>query len=145
MKKIILMMLFCTFIIASCVSVKYPYINESRVVDYSEYTSKGFYITEFNTVRFEYEAIGRIMVNIKSGYEVLNIEAEKKEDAYYIANKTKIKYGKFIYATPDDAVRELYNIAVESGANGIIDLSINTITINGNIVGYSATGMSIKK
>lgn len=149
---LILSLIFC---LGSCVTVpKWPYIQESSIIDYSQYTNKGFFITQANSVNFDYLAIGSISSKVESGYEILNTNMVKVlgDDVYSPDQKTKakIKYGKYIRATPEMALENLYKKAVESGANGIVGLTIEPITNYsphyGNVtVGYFVAGMAIKK
>lgn len=153
MKRTLIFLLICS--LSSCVTTyKWPYVQESSIIDYSHYAKKGFFITQANSVNFEYTPIGSISAKVEGGYEVLNIDAIKVsgDDIYSRKPETKIKvqYGKYIKATPDAAIDELYNQAVENKANGIIGLKIEPITNYsqqyGNVVtGYFVTGMAIKK
>ena len=80
-------------------------------------------------------------------------EKEYIDDAVYSSDpsiKSKVNYGKYIKATPDKAIEELYNRAVEHDANGIIGLSITPIMEStqqyGTVVtGYFASGMAIRR
>ena len=142
-------------IFSSCATtMKWPYSQESSIIDYSEYEKKGFFITESNSVSFQYSAIGSISAKVESGYEVLNATSfQVSGDDIYTRQpetRTNIKYGKYIKATPEKALAELYSKATQNGANGIIGLEIKPITNYsqqyGNVVtGYFVTGMAIKK
>lgn len=153
MKKTLVFLFLCC--LCSCVTTyKWPYIQESSIIDYSVYAKKGFFITESNSVNFDYSAIGSISAKVESGYEVLNMDAVKVtgDDIYSRQPETKInvKYGKYIKATPEAAINELFNQAIQSKANGIIGLTIKPITTTsqqyGNVVtGYFVTGMAIRK
>ena len=153
MKKTLTFILLCC--LCSCVTTyKWPYVQESSIVDYSQYAKKGFFITQANSVNFEYMPIGSLSAKVEGGYEVLNVDAVKiaGDDIYSRVPETKVnvKYGKYIKATPELAIDELYRKAKENGANGVIGLEINPITTYsqqyGNVVtGYFITGMAIKK
>lgn len=43
----------------------YKSINETVVIDYSRYTSQGFFITESNSVSFDYKPIGSVVTVVK--------------------------------------------------------------------------------
>lgn len=153
MKKVLVFLLLCC--LCSCVTTyKWPYVQESSILDYSQYTKKGFFITQANSVNFDYTPIGSISAKVEGGYEVLNIDAIKVsgDDIYtrQPETKVKVKYGKYIKATPENTIDELYNRAIQNKANGIIGLQIKPITNYsqqyGNVVtGYFVTGMVIKK
>lgn len=152
MKTLILIVL-C--MLTSCVTIpKWPYVEESSILDYSQYAKKNFFITETKSVNFQYVPIGSVSAKIESGYEILNTQTyQVSGDDIYTSQpqtKVKIKYGKYIKATPAAAIEKLYSEAVNNGANGIIGLDIKPITNYsqkyGNVTtGYFVTGMAIKK
>ena len=119
MKKIIS---FCVvlLLVTSCTTYKIPYRRYSAAIDFSAYAQKGFFITESNSVSFPYEPVGSISAVVSSGYEILNSENLKSTDDVYGSYK-KIKYGKMIDASVNDALDELYNSAIRLGADGIIN------------------------
>jgi uncharacterized protein YbjQ (UPF0145 family) len=119
MKKIIS---FCVvlLLVTSCTTYKIPYRRYSGTIDFSAYAQKGFFITESNSVSFSYEPLGSITSVVSSGYEILNLENLKSNDDIYGSYK-KIKYGKMIDASVNDALDELYNSALRLGADGIIN------------------------
>jgi uncharacterized protein YbjQ (UPF0145 family) len=89
------------------------------VVDYSQYTQSGFFLSESNAVSFEYESTGSLQAYIRSGIH---------------------RYPEIRIATMDDAVRVLYEKSVDLKADGIINLKFELVK-NGVI----ATGMAIKR
>lgn len=142
------------FLLSSC-AVKYPYRQYSAVVDFTEYTNQGFFITESNSVSFDYDPIGSVSSVVKSGYEVLGQEmsakGNMKDDVYYHENTGKLKFGKYISANIEDALSELVNASKELGANGIINLEVNYISATYDKYGdvaspssYIVSGMAIK-
>lgn len=155
MKKKVLFLLALLPFMFSCSTIgKFPYVQEASIMDYSQYEKKGFFITEANSVSFEYEAVGSVSAKVESGFEVIGGKKIKAigDDIYQkqMATKTKVSYGEFVAATPNQALDLLYKKAVENNANGIINLKISPITqytqAYGNIVtGYFATGMAIKR
>jgi uncharacterized protein YbjQ (UPF0145 family) len=119
MKKIISFCVVLLFV-TSCTTYKIPYRRYSAAIDFSAYAQKGFFITESNSVSFSYEPVGSISAVVSSGYEILNSENLKSTDDVYGSYK-KIKYGKMIDASVNDALDELYNSAIRLGADGIIN------------------------
>lgn len=119
MKKIISFCVVFLFV-TSCTTYKIPYRRYSAAIDFSAYAQKGFFITESNSVSFPYEPVGSISAVVSSGYEILNSENLKSNDDVYGSYK-KIKYGKMIDASLNDALDELYNSALRLGADGIIN------------------------
>ncbi|UVS09697.1 hypothetical protein NXY26_06920 [Parabacteroides distasonis] len=111
-------------------------------------------MTESNSVSFDYMPIGSVTAKVNSGYEVKDVNTKEYiDDAVYSGDpsvKLNINYGKYIKATTDKAIEELYNRAVENDANGIIGLSITPITETNQqfgtvITGYFVSGMAIKR
>lgn len=149
MKKIIpflVVLLFAT----SCTTYKIPYRRYSDAIDFSAYAQKGFFITESNSVNFSYDPVGSISAVVSSGYEVLNSEKSKSNDDVYGAFQ-KIKYGKMIDASVNDALDELYNSARRLGADGIINFRSDYIPATfqkGVLVSpdsYIVSGMAIRR
>lgn len=154
MKKA-LIALFAATTLFSCFTIgKFPYVQESSIIDYSQHEEKGFFVTEANSVSFEYKAIGSVSAKVESGYEVVGGKKVKAigDDVYQkqMATQTKVAYGGFVSATPAQALELLYQKAKESHANGIINLKLSPITqytqAYGNVItGYFATGMAIRR
>jgi len=149
MKKIIS---FCVvlLLVTSCTTYKIPYRRYSGTIDFSAYAQKGFFITESNSVSFPYEPVGSISAVVSSGYEVLNSEKSKSNDDVYGAFQ-KIKYGKMIDASVNDALDELYNSARRLGADGIINFRSEFIPASYNQAAlispdsYIVSGMAIRR
>lgn len=140
--------------LASCSTIKHPYTIYSNVVDLAEFTKQGFFITESNSVSFDYDPVGSIQTTVKSGHEILKhgkVKEKMKDDVYSYDELGKIKFGEFIPASTDDAVAELVSVAKNLGANGIINLSFNYIPGDygkaGELISpatYIVSGMAIK-
>ena len=130
-----------------------PYILESHIIDYRDYTSRGFFITETNSVSFDYDAIGSIIVTVEEGYHITEAKKEKPriKERLHGVRKGDIepKYGEFIKANIYDALDELYSEAIAAGANGVISLRIETIYTHKDgvpvVTGYVVRGMAINK
>lgn len=149
MKKILFISLI-TLLLSSCATLKPPYSRFSNTVDFSEYTRKGFFITESNSVSFNYDPLGSLTSVVQGGYEVLGREAISSNDEVYGVN-AKVTYGEFIPASIDDALDELYNSARELGANGIINFKLTYYPseYEKNVLvrhsSYVVSGMAIKR
>lgn len=150
MKKIIFIATLVSLLV-SCGISKKAYIRESTFIDFSEYTRKGFFLTESNSVNFNYEPISSITALVESGYEVLNREGVTSSDAVYGTFSTT-RYGEYIRANAQDALDELYHSAIEMGADGIINLKIQftplRISSDGKVLSwesYYVSGMAIKR
>lgn len=154
MKKSFIISLLAASLITSCsVLPKYPYVQESSILDYTAYTSKGFFITESNSVSFDYKAIGSVSAKVESGYIITGVKSKAvpNDDIYKGDGRTtsKVKYGGFKMANQNDALKEICDRAMEEGGNGIINLNIepiiSTTQYGTGVTGYFITGMAIRK
>lgn len=150
MRKIIFFIIVAAMF-ASC-GVKYPYRRYSNVIDFTEVTQAGFFITESNSVSFQYDPLGSVTSVVESGYEVLGNKDGQMNDDVYSYKSSNTKFGKYTYAQAEDAISELISSAQKLGANGIINLKITyTPSVHdkyGNIISpssYVVSGMAIKR
>lgn len=142
-----------TCILSSCNLYKYPYEKYAVAIDYSRFSEKGFFFTESNSANFEYKPIASISAIFRSGWEPTGVKnKELSDDAYGSRfSYSTASYSKnFIMANRDELLDLLYKKAIALGANGVINLKINTIRhysekTGYNTEGYEATGMAIKK
>lgn len=146
MNKIYLFFICMLIIIFTSCNVYDPYIISNHTIDFSSYSKEGFFITESNSVSFEYEPIGSIITEVYSGYNAEEIKIKEENEIYGEITKT-IKKGVYVKASPDDAIYFLIEQAKELGANGIINLKIQPVSSKNEykIIGYYVTGMAIKK
>ena len=129
-------------------------IYSLTAVDYNRFSEDGFFISESNSVNFEYEPISSVMAAVTSGYVREEIIAEntpnkKYKDDVYGSTNTKGKM-RHVKATPDYVTDILVEEAKAKNANGIINFKFEPIReysklLGWQIVGYSASGMAIKR
>ncbi len=135
MKKIIVLSVVSFVLLFSSCTVK-KYSISSNLLDYSEFTSNNFFITESNSVSFDYESIGSISVYCESGH-------------YRDPRVTGIVEGpgKWRKAIPKDLLNEAYNKALSKNADGLINMKITYIPQVKNVPfdSYLLTGMLIKR
>lgn len=138
MKKSLLLFIFIT-VMSSCITTS-KYAVHTGMVDFKKYNNKGFFITQSNSVSFEYEPIGYVSTIIFSGYD----ESQKPNQ-----KKTSLAgpdIGKHHVASNEEAFDALYEKCTNEGANGIINVDFSTIkNQQGNIVSVQANGMAIKR
>lgn len=128
MKNLSYIILFCFVVVSCSTATIQPPIKETVVVDYSYYYNRGFFITESNSVNFDYKPLGSVITYLKDGYKVSrNMLASPLSE-----KNTKLSV--------NDALRELVISCQEAGANGIINLKISI-----GADSYTITGMAIKK
>jgi uncharacterized protein YbjQ (UPF0145 family) len=129
-------------------SCRAPYYSSSASIDYSRFSKKDFFFTESNSVNFNYTPIASVMDTERSGYEHLMkdgvVQYRTTDYGYKMPKTTK----KLISATVETTLDNLYNNAVQMGANGVINLKVVSEYSVGKLpvlIGYSASGMAIKR
>ncbi|MFD2962810.1 MULTISPECIES: hypothetical protein [Olivibacter] len=146
-------------LLTSCSMYRNSVVYNTKSIDYSSYSKNGFFITESNSVNFNYSPISSLSSIFISGYAETDMaappkeikEAKFKDDVYSGPSKTGyVKKGTYVEATEEGVIKQLYEKALEVGATGIINLKISPITYTtkeGNILikGYQGSGMAIKK
>lgn len=155
MKKLI-MFAILTLAMSGCSVYKTPYLSTASVLDYSEYTNKGFFLSEANSVNFEYKALGSVSAVTTGGYEVVSsTERKNMRDDVYLSSEPsqKVKYGPYKWASSKDALATLCEKAMEIAANGVINIKITYIPatydpktgLRATPDSYVITGMAIRK
>lgn len=151
--KVMMKKIFIFVILLTLTSCGMRYVICTNSIDYSAYTKDNFFITESNSVSFNYDPVGSISVDIFSGL----IDNPKKPTytikvgAYNSAEIYNPEWGKtppkiMKYASYEDALFYLSNRAKKMGANGIINLKFRTIIGQyGQIESICATGMAIRR
>lgn len=146
MKKFFIIALV-SVILTGC-SSSIPYVVDASFIDYSVYSKNGVFLTESNSVNFEYEPVGSVSSTVFSG----NIKGVKKssfiDEELYTKESTE-RCNKWKKADVRDAISQLVEVAKNQGANGIINLKIQPISEktseNTYRTGFLVTGMAIKK
>lgn len=116
------------------------------MIDYSMLTKEGYFVTESNSVSFDYEAIGSIYAVEVGGWVSKDGKTGPTDlkEKYYINSNHKQ-----VYQAPNlqKVYRNLANKLKSVGANGIINLKVNFTTDSsiGNPQKIVITGMAIKK
>lgn len=135
MKKVLLFV-FAIGLLTSCatsaISYPEPY-GFSTFLDYSPLTNKGIYVTESNSVSFDYKTLGSVSATEVSGWvkkeKVLKVANKNKKnnvDDMYAGVERNQSNGKYMRMSPslDVAMERMANTLKEVDANGIINLKI---------------------
>ncbi len=136
-KFIILLSAFILVSLSGC-KISQPvtwFQNGVYSVDYFKAGLNGkVFITESNSVNFEYDPVGSITVEQKSGYldsgksEKVQILGEKGDPIYgnsdKMETKTKRKKGEWKSATYESVLEEASRAALEMGGDAIINLKL---------------------
>ena len=127
MKKLFLLSLVALFTI-SCSPIVYKATTYS--IDYSKYTRDNFFITEAQSVSFEYTPVASVGSIIQTGY--LNSKVNGKPE--------------LVFATAEDALAYLVVQSQKLGANALIGLKIvNTTATKDFYSSFVASGMAVKR
>ncbi|MDX3913813.1 MAG: membrane lipoprotein lipid attachment site-containing protein [Pseudosphingobacterium sp.] len=157
--KRILFALTGVSLLSACSIYQQPAIYEASGIDYSKYSSNGFFISESNSVSFDYVPISSVSATVADGYVQKSIDGlqrksnQKKDNVYSDkspVNSERFSKGEYVEFTVSDAVELLYKRSTDLGANGIINLKIRRVSGYDKKgywkgIGYEATGMAIKK
>jgi len=146
MKKTLIYALIIV-LFSACATLRPDPLSIISVVDYSPLTDRGIFVTESNSVSFEYKAIGSVIVEESGGWIARDGKRSpsSKED-YYIGSSKKI------YQSPkfESTFKKLSEKLESIGANGIINLKISSTSelnraYNVYVEKITITGMAIKK
>ena len=122
----------------------YKSINETVVIDYSRYTSQDFFITESNSVSFDYKPIGSVVTVVKGTKKK---ETGKQDKVDSVQERKKSFFDKPIaeYYSVYEAIDEFVRKSKNAGANGTINFKVSYTNDKEFGNGYVITGMAIKK
>ena len=146
MKKLCLILFSAVVVLTSC-APKMQYVASSTYIDYQSYLEQGIYITESNSVNFDYTPLGSVSSIVYPGY-VRDIQYSRVEDDLTGETQFTKKSSKWKPADVQDAIAIVVEKAKQQGGNGIINFSINPIseTFDKTVRhGYIVTGMVIHK
>lgn len=122
----------------------YKSINETVVIDYSRYTSQGFFITESNSVSFDYKPIGSVVTVVK-GTKKKETGKQGKGDSVQERKKSFFDEPRAEYYSVYEAIDEFVRKSKNAGANGTINFKVSYTNDKEFGNGYVITGMAIKK
>lgn len=141
----------CALLLAVAMASCMPeFTNKVYYTDYSNLSNQGFFVTESNSVSFDYKTIGSMVLQQESGQTKVRVQKEKDkkkptgfddiygEDRPQKQPKTKSKYK---LATAQGALADFAEEAKQRGANGVIGLKITY----GPGAAVIVSGMIIKK
>lgn len=119
-------------------------------IDYKEAGQGKVFITEANSVSFDYEPLGSILVEETSGMVKLTVpttEKERNDDSLYGPGPSTKTVNSYSEATAQTALNYAAQEAVRLGGDGIINLRLSS-THDGkgaSVVSVSVSGMVIKR
>ena len=160
--KLLGVVAFVAIMFTSCKIYEIPksaFYTDVYYTDYSRYTELGFYISELGAVPFDFDPVGTILIEQKSGYTILEtvINKESKEPRGYDEiygekeaqkiierknKKEKLKLSdEYKLATAESILEAAFLNARKKNADGLVNLQIR-FNSKGALV---LTGMLIKR
>ncbi|MDR1716907.1 MAG: hypothetical protein LBS20_13805 [Prevotella sp.] len=165
MRKVLCVLLVSVFFVSCDVyNLKIVPLNYVNVWDYSLLTDQGIFVTESNSVGFDYKTIGSIYIELREGER-----KEANDNVNYTVRdkrnmtKSEKKEAQYIRYSPNYVVAKIGEELKKINANGIVNLKIvydknyidtsnsqlNTDQKKKGLIlhgpGYIITGMAIKR
>ena len=134
----------------SSVSCAPKFSSKVYYTDYQRYSDAGFFITESNTVSFDYVPVGSVVVRqtagVMSDTEIIsqNVPEKRGYDELYGELEKKRYSNSWILPSDYTALDAVYKVAKEQNADGIINLKI-TMPVANNASIIELSGMLIKR
>lgn len=107
--------------LASCSTVEQFTLTE--VTDYSAFTNRGIFVTESNSVNFDYEPLGSVISITQSALSSFSIKE---------------------YIDVDKAFNEIATKIEDKGANGLINMKISYLEAGRTSIKMVVSGMAIR-
>lgn len=110
---------------ASLTSCYPKFSDRVYFLDYSRFADEGFFITESNTVPFDYKPIGSVLVEERPGKKEVSMVHKPGYDPIYGEDNAKTTKSIYTYASADSALEALQKFAKENNADGVINIKIS--------------------
>lgn len=121
MKKVLFLLLIAIGLTSCSTVVSFPQFTTTTVVDYSEFAKKGIFVTESNSVNFDYKPLGSVVSVTQGAWSTV---ASYKIDA-------------------DKAFSEIASKVKEIGGNGLINFDLIVSSTGQNSL-MTVSGMAIR-
>lgn len=134
----------------SSVSCTPKFSSKVYYTDYQRYSDAGFFITESNTVSFDYIPVGSVVVRqtagVMSDTEIISQNVPEKRGYDELYGELEKKRHSNSWKLPSDytALDAVYKVAKEQNADGIINLKITMPEVNNADI-IELSGMLIKR
>lgn len=134
----------------SSVSCTPKFSSKVYYTDYQRYSDAGFFITESNTVSFDYIPVGSVVVRqtagVMSDTEIISQNVPEKRGYDELYGELEKKRHSNSWKLPSDytALDAVYKVAKEQNADGIINLKITMPEVNNASI-IELSGMLIKR
>lgn len=142
-----------TILIAVCLlaalsSCRTPMTHATYYIDYQEAGQGKVFITEANSVSFEYEPLGSILVEETSGMVKVTVPTTKKDrdfDPLYGAAPSTKSVNSYSKATAQTALNYAAQEAIRLGGDGLINLRLSSYRDSKGDAVVSVSAMVIKR
>lgn len=137
----------CAAILSSCAP---KFSSRVFYTDYQKYAAEGFFVTESNTVPFDYTPVGSVLIRQKAGVmsenEIMAQEVREKRGYDEIYGEYEKKRFSNSWKSPSDytLLDAAQKVAMGQNADGIINLRVYFPDINNRNV-VELAGMLIKR
>lgn len=146
MKHITFLLTIC--LLAALSSCRAPMTHATYYIDYHEAGQGKVFITEANSVSFDYEPLGSILVEETSGMVKLTVPTTAKErdkdDLYGLGTMTKT-VNSYSKATAQTALNYAAQEAIRLGGDGLINVRLSSSRDGKGDAVVSVSGMVIKR
>lgn len=129
-------------------SCKAPMTHATFYIDYKEAGQGKVFITESNSVSFDYEPLGSILVEEASGFVKVTVpttEKERNEDPLYGPGQSTKTVSSYSLATAQSALNYAAQEAIRLGGDGLINLNLSASRGKSGELVVSVSGMVIKR
>jgi hypothetical protein len=132
---------------ASCKSMLQQFTQKTYVLDYSKASKQGVFLTEANSVSFEYTPIASIVVTSTDGMAKVAKATKSYGDDSYGGSDTKISYkDEWQVATYEQTLDRAVQSCIDLGGDGIINITFNlNHDSQGGVTGNTLRGMVIRR
>lgn len=125
--------------------------TERRIIvtgfDFTKYAKKYFLFTP-QPYLGDYDGIGLLRASIFPAVKKLQGDEQNVDKKKFLVEWKESSGWLIERIDPSDAIEEMYKIAVEMGADAVMNFSANTSSISSgtlNIPGYEVSGFAIKR
>lgn len=145
MKKLTLLM--SAFVMLAVGSCNTPKSHVTYYIDYQKAGNGKVFITESNSVSFEYMPLGTILVEETPGFVEVTVpttEKERQDDPLYGSGASTKTVKKYSNATAQSALNYAAEEALTLGGDGIINLRLSSYYVGKERI-VQVSGMVIKR
>ena len=140
----ILSIVLGALLLTSCAST---FTHATYYIDYKDAGQGKLFITESNSVSFDYEPLGSILVEeipgaVKVSVPISDKERRNHDDLYTSSSKTVTSYSQ---ATAQTALNYAAQKCIEIGGDGLINVKLNSYMDDHKRRVVQVSGMVIKR